>query len=473
MGLIFQIFVIQIFFIQLFVVYSYLITDTHEFFERSRRTVAIKNEEKLWDHGIIPYEIDYVFSETQRKTIKQAIREWERSTCIKFVKRNRKIKTNYLKFTRLNCGCCFAQSSSSKYLKFISISNNCDSLVVLLHELGHAIGFDHEHKRPDRDEYVQIIHQNILADKLTEFDKLAPNLVNTFNQTYDYYSVMHYPGDSYSKYEHRDTIIPTSKIGNNPLPIGGGIKLSFGDIVTTNLLYQCPKCGGTLLDPKGIFGPPISQNKLLVNANRCEWRIQAAAGEKIELHIKDMNIHESPGCLVDYLEVKNGYEAGDIVMNRYCGKMEEINLIATNFLQVTYVKTSDKNIVNAFNVDYETVCGGYFDVKSDAILRIESTNYPDKYPPNTRCIWHLTAPDNHLITMKVNDLALERSKGCLNDFLEIRNGNIYSQPIGNYCGIENSLLINSTENKVSIIFISNDVEEDMGFSAVFLAIPNN
>ncbi|XP_044591502.1 bone morphogenetic protein 1-like [Cotesia glomerata] len=129
-------------------------------------------------------------------------------------------------------------------------------------------------------------------------------------------------------------------------------------------------CGGTLLDPKGIFGPPISQD----------------AGEKIELHIKEMNIHESPDCLVDYLEVKNGYEAGDTVMNRYCGKMEAVNLIATNFLQVAYVKTSDKNIVNAFNVDYETICGGDFDVKSDAILTIESTNYPDKYPPNIRCV---------------------------------------------------------------------------------------
>lgn len=80
----------------------------------------------------------------------------------------------------------------------------------------------------------------LFLDKLKEFDKLAPNLVDTFNQTYDYFSVMHYPGDSYSKYEDRDTIIPTSKIGTNTLPIGGSNKLSFGDVVTTNLLYQCP-----------------------------------------------------------------------------------------------------------------------------------------------------------------------------------------------------------------------------------------
>lgn len=154
--------------------------------------------------------------------------------------------------------------------------------------------------------------------------------------------------------------------------------------------------------------------------------------------------------------------------------MEAINLIATNFLQVTYIKTSDKNIVNAFNVDYETICGGDIDVRSDAILTIESTNYPDKYPPNSLCVWRLTAPDNHLIAMKINYLALEQSGGCLNDFLEVRNGNdIYSQPIGDYCGIKKSLLINSTENTLSLIFASNDVEEDMGFSAIFSAIPKN
>lgn len=50
----------------------------------------------------------------------------------------------------------------------ISIGKNCDKFGIVVHELGHVIGFWHEHTRPDRDEHVSIIRENIQPGKFTE-----------------------------------------------------------------------------------------------------------------------------------------------------------------------------------------------------------------------------------------------------------------------------------------------------------------
>ena len=48
----------------------------------------------------------------------------------------------------------------------ISIGKNCDKFGIVVHELGHAVGFWHEHTRPDRDDWVTIIRENIMVGML-------------------------------------------------------------------------------------------------------------------------------------------------------------------------------------------------------------------------------------------------------------------------------------------------------------------
>ena len=63
---------------------------------------------------------------------------------------------------------------------------------IVIHELGHAIGFNHEQTRPDRDQYVQIYLENVNRTKRHNFKKYDNDHTNTFSVPYDYYSVMHY-----------------------------------------------------------------------------------------------------------------------------------------------------------------------------------------------------------------------------------------------------------------------------------------
>lgn len=58
--------------------------------------------------------------------------------------------------------CCSFVGKRGGGAQAISIGKNCDKFGIVVHELGHVVGFWHEHTRPDRDKHVQIIRDNIM-----------------------------------------------------------------------------------------------------------------------------------------------------------------------------------------------------------------------------------------------------------------------------------------------------------------------
>ncbi|MEE6527798.1 hypothetical protein FKM82_029437, partial [Ascaphus truei] len=81
----------------------------------------------------------------------------------------------------------------------ISIGKNCDKFGIVVHELGHVIGFWHEHTRPDRDEHVSIIRENIQPGQEYNFLKMEPEEVESLGEIYDFDSIMHYARNTFSR----------------------------------------------------------------------------------------------------------------------------------------------------------------------------------------------------------------------------------------------------------------------------------
>lgn len=145
---------------------------------------ATAKKDRIWDFGVIPYEIDGNFSGGHKALFKQAMKHWENYTCIKFVERNPVDHPNYIVFTERPCGCCSFVGKRGQGPQAISIGKNCDKFGIVVHELGHVVGFWHEHTRPDRENHVVINKANIMTGQEYNFNKLTEDDVNSLGQAY-------------------------------------------------------------------------------------------------------------------------------------------------------------------------------------------------------------------------------------------------------------------------------------------------
>lgn len=173
-----------------------------------------------WHKCIVPYIIDSSFTSSEKEIITNAMSIiTSASNGIKFVEKQDHIEFIEIRLTNdESCG----DSKIAKQLggQFIGINRHCVNTQTMLHEILHALGFSHEHARPDRDKYVKIKYENIVDGMNYNFD-IVQNVVwdsITSKTDYDYDSIMHYSTSAYSKNEHPtievvDASIDTQRLG--------------------------------------------------------------------------------------------------------------------------------------------------------------------------------------------------------------------------------------------------------------------
>ncbi|CAF2743895.1 unnamed protein product [Lepeophtheirus salmonis] len=118
---------------------------------------------RRWPNGTVPYNI-HPNASSLALEIKKAMDYIEKQTCVKFVKRNTETSFLYIIATEnLQCS-SYVGYFPNQYTRMSLNTKKCNNGKTIQHELLHALGFTHEHTRPDRDDYLKINWDNIKED---------------------------------------------------------------------------------------------------------------------------------------------------------------------------------------------------------------------------------------------------------------------------------------------------------------------
>ncbi|XP_067676037.1 uncharacterized protein [Haliotis asinina] len=200
---------------------------------RKRATMRFRN--KLWKDAVVPYIMDEGINPASEKVIKRAIQQIELHTCIKFKKKTEKDK-DYVRY--ISEPGCWSNVGKRGGAQLVSIGRGCENVGTAIHETNHALGVWHEQARPDRDEYIKVLKDNISPRFLPDFKKLSKKLATSRGFPYDYSSIMHYNKWAFTRMGE-----PTLKvigIGKKlGMTIGQRRALSTIDIAQLRAMYHC------------------------------------------------------------------------------------------------------------------------------------------------------------------------------------------------------------------------------------------
>lgn len=198
---------------------------------------ALRDKKRSWPNGFIPYRIDSVFSSEEYNVIISAMREIERSTCIRFKQRDPAIPehANYVNIIKGD-GCYSLVGLYGRGEQPLSLGDGCIYKGTAMHEMMHALGFFHEQSRTDRDNYIKVNWDNIISGTEGNFLKYTQEQIDHLGESYDYFSLLHYTRIAFSK-NGNETITPLQNVELKHSAVKDVPTKT--DIAKINKLYDC------------------------------------------------------------------------------------------------------------------------------------------------------------------------------------------------------------------------------------------
>ncbi len=159
---------------------------------------------KYWKNGVLPLRFEVGFTKAQKDAIFEACRTWTTTAKVSCVAYNSSVHTgtNYINVTKTGEGCYATFGKPGSGAGYVNIAETmpvtaslpqgtCFQKGIIMHEFGHLLGMIHEHSRPDRNQYINILTANLKPDCTSVSYVYKSSSVNRMG-SYDYKSIMHY-----------------------------------------------------------------------------------------------------------------------------------------------------------------------------------------------------------------------------------------------------------------------------------------
>lgn len=171
---------------------------------------------KVWDQPVIPYLIHPSLPDPKR--VEKALDYFRQNTQVQFIPYDNQKDAVVFEPGPENC---YSYVGKVGGLQPIRLAPTCGSQEIL-HEVMHALGFIHEQSRPDRDDFVEVLWDNIDEKYQPQFGFVPDAFFEPERgSSFDYHSIMLYPPSIFAIDPHAPTM---RSLGTDPIaPVQEGL----------------------------------------------------------------------------------------------------------------------------------------------------------------------------------------------------------------------------------------------------------
>ncbi|XP_071552436.1 zinc metalloproteinase nas-14-like isoform X2 [Panulirus ornatus] len=203
--------------------------------------MSLRDNHRLWVGGDLLYKLDYDVEANVFVTdiIQTAITKINDVGCVSIVPAKEQSQDYVAIKLGQNYSSYVGRQGGEQDLTVVKEEIDIGSI---MHELMHALGFGHEHNRPDRDNYVTVNCSNIKDEAKQYFTKYSANSVYVPDDLdYDYTSIMH-ATNVYSDKVNVDMSKPVIWRNDGNTELGQRFKLTVLDQKRLKRVYNCHVC---------------------------------------------------------------------------------------------------------------------------------------------------------------------------------------------------------------------------------------